>query len=455
MTQTTGVLPAEFSSFVSRRWEVSDVKRLLGAARLVTVTGAGGVGKSRLCRQVAGQLHRAFADGVYVVDLAGIEDAGRLPGAVLGSLGVEPQRAAGDQLASLVRDRQLLLVLDNGEHLVDPCAVLVDSLLRRAPRVRVLYTSRQALGTYGEHVFRLAPLALPDPSRPRPPGDRHPYGAVALFAERATSVRPDFAVTPGNLDLAIHVCRRLDGLPLAIELAAMQLRVRSLEQLAGQLDDPLWLFAGAEADAPPLRRTLLATMRRSHQLCTEPERRTWARASVFDDSFDLTAAEAVCGDDGTGPGEVLNALVGLIDKSVLAVEDDGPQRRYRLPQTLGVHGRHQLRIRGEEQAVRRRYHDHQVRRAQRVPMRDNACGSASVCQPAVPRRGDDPLTRRERQVAELIGHGLSNKQIAHHLVISRRTAESHVEHVLEKLGLTSRTQVAIWVNSGQAAGSAG
>ena len=374
---------------VGRTDETAEVKRLLAASRLVTLTGIVGVGKSALARHVAAQLRRMFT--VSVIDL----------------LHQPVPAAAGQQL----------LVLDNAEHVLDGCARLCTRLLREHDGMRILLTSRQALDVTGEHIFRVPPLAVPD--------------AVRLFAERAALVQPDFVLTETNARLAAQVCERLDSLPLSIELAAAQLRVLSLDQVLELLDDRY----------PLLDPALRTALDRSYHLCTPDERLLWTRSSVFPDSFDLAAAQAV------GPATV-EAAAGLVDKSVLIAEDHGGQRRYRLPRTLRAYGRARLREAGLEEAVAR------ATAAVRgvpwgavprgaVPRGAPPAAPAPVCAAAEPAA---PLTRRQRQVAELIGHGLSNREIAHRLVIGQRTVESHVEQILIRLGFASRSQVAAWVS---------
>jgi Mrp family chromosome partitioning ATPase len=218
-----GNLPAHVTSFVGRRHELAAVKQLLSSSRLVTLTGVGGVGKTRLAVRVAQELQRAFPDGAWLVDLSGLDKPGLLAQTVASSLGMRSQsgRWLTAALSEYLADRQLLLVLDNCEHVLDACAVLVDELLRRAPDLRILATSRQPLGIDGEHVFAVPPLSAPDPQQPTPPPEAlGGYEAVRLFVERARAAGPDFVLTQDNHVAVAQLCQRLDGLPLALELAA-------------------------------------------------------------------------------------------------------------------------------------------------------------------------------------------------------------------------------------------
>src|SRR5690242_13011590 len=226
-----GRIQAELTSFVGRRSELGRIRQLLAAARLVTLTGVGGAGKTRLALRAAVGLRRAFPDGVWQVDLAPVRDPGLVAYAVAQALDIEDQtdRPVPEVLVDFLRDRQLLLVVDNCEHLLDACASLLGTLVRGAAGVRVLATSRQPLGIFGEHVFEVPPLPVPDPERPLAAGAMLRYPALALFVERATAADRAFTLTAANEAVAARVCRELDGLPLAIELAAAQLRRLPLE----------------------------------------------------------------------------------------------------------------------------------------------------------------------------------------------------------------------------------
>ncbi len=357
----TGRLPAEVTSFVGRRHEMAEVKRMLSASRLVTLTGVGGVGKTRLALRVAEDARRAFPDGVWLVELAALTDPALLAQSVSEALELRDHssRPAVETLVDHLRDKQALILLDNCEQLVEDCARLTDRLLREAPRLRVLATSRQALGTAGEQTLAVPALALPDADGPRlSTAALAQCDAVRLFVERAGAILPGFAVTEANRDAVERVCRQLDGLPLGIELAAVRLRALSVQQLLDRLDDRFRLLTQGSRAVLPRHRTLRALVDWSYDLCTDKEQLLWARISVFAGSLDLEAAEAVCGGDGIGREEVLDLVTGLVDKSVLIREDHPEAVRYRMLDTLRHYGRDRLAAAGEEAVRLRRHRDY-------------------------------------------------------------------------------------------------
>ncbi|MEU5181015.1 LuxR C-terminal-related transcriptional regulator [Streptomyces longwoodensis] len=357
-------LPVETTSFVDRRAELAEARELLARARLVTLTGPGGVGKTRLAGRIAARVARAFPDGVRFVHLSGLHDPALVPLAAADALGLHDrsERPALDALVERVRDRRLLLVVDNCEHLPAACADLAGALLRGTTGVRVLATSRHRLGLTEEHLMDVRPLAVPDPDGDL--GDAAGHPALALFADRAAAVVPGFRLTPANRASVARLCRRLDGLPLAIELAAVRLRVLGIEQLLDRLDDRYRLLSAGSPAVLPRHRTLRAAVDWSHDLCTPQEQTVWARLSVLAGSFDLETAEAVGGDGEAPPGDVLEAVAGLVDKSVLCREAGPDGVRYRLLDTLRDYGLERLRARpGEERAARDRQRDWMQRRA--------------------------------------------------------------------------------------------
>ena len=347
----------ELTSFVGRRHELDEVKRLLSAARLVTLTGTGGVGKTRLAVRAADGLRRAFPDGAWLAELADLDDDALLTPAVAAALDLRdatsrwPVATLIDHLAG----KRLLLVLDNCEHLLDACAVLADALLRGCPGLRVLATSRQPLGIAGETTLAVGPLSLPgDDDGPEALGRSD---AVRLFADRAAAVRPGFTIDEANAAAVAALCRRLEGIPLAIELAAGRLRALTVEQVAERLDDRLRLLTGGSRTALPRHQTLRATVDWSYDLLTEPERALWRRLSVFAGGFDLPAAEAVGAGGDLPEADVLDLLAGLVDKSIVLMEPHGAAARYRLLEAVREHGRERLTASGEAAAVRRRHRD--------------------------------------------------------------------------------------------------
>ncbi|MFF3439091.1 ATP-binding protein [Streptosporangium sp. NPDC002721] len=365
-------LPPEVTSFVGRRHEMAEVKRLLSAAHVVTLTGPGGVGKTRLALRVAADVQRAFPDGVWLVELAGLENPELLAGSVNEALAIRDvsHRPPVEVLIDHLRDKRALLILDNCEHLLRACAVLAGTLVRAAPSLRILATSRQTLGISGEQTLVVPTLPLPPPPGPGRPGpSAEPPAqseAVRLFVERATAVLPDFTLTAANRSAVERICRRLDGIPLAIELAAVRLRALSPEELLARLDDRFRLLTGGSPATLPRQQTLRALIDWSYALCTEKEQLLWERASVFTDGLDLAAAEAVCSGDGIDREEVVDLVIGLVGKSILIREDPPPAStatRYRLLETIRQYGREKLVASGQEGALRRLHRDHYRRLA--------------------------------------------------------------------------------------------
>jgi len=356
-----GALPAEVTSFVGRRHELAAVRRLFTASRVVTLTGAGGVGKTRLALRAASEMQRGFSGGVHLVRLGSLEDPRLLPKTVGAAFGLRDEAVQPiDRLADFLAEQNVLLLLDNCEHVADACAVLVGKLLAAAPGLRVLATSRQRLGVEGEHLLPVEPFSLPPGDGEHDPaGGIAGYDAVSLFSDRAAAVAPRFELTPENRALVAEICRRLDGVPLAIELAAVWLRVLSLPELSDRLDTLAWLGDGPRT-APARQRGLEALIDWSYQLCSPAERALWVRLSVFRDGFDLAAAEAVCAGDGVEPAEVVRLLADLVDKSVLIRDGDtfGRAARYRMLGMLAQFGAERLTESGSAEALAARHGDY-------------------------------------------------------------------------------------------------
>ncbi|UMP06783.1 LuxR C-terminal-related transcriptional regulator [Amycolatopsis sp. EV170708-02-1] len=352
---------------MDRRRELAEVKRLLSAGRLLTLTGAAGVGKTRLALRIAERLSRAFPDGVWLVSLSPLQDGAPVAHAVADALGISDDtgRQPLDLVVEYLRARRLLLVLDNCEHLLDACAALVGAVLPRAAGVRILATSRHRLNLTGEHLLEVPPLGIPAPEEPvEGVSGTKTFPALELFSDRATAVVPDFAMTAGNLEYVARLCRRLDGLPLAIELAAVRLRTVGIKKLVEQLDDRFRLLTGGGRSVPPRHQTLRAAIEWSYGLCTQEEQRVWALLSVFAGSFDLDAAEAVCTEDDGEHTDVLDVVAGLVDKSILIGRRSGDAMRYQLLSSLRDYGLEKLAELGTVLAARRRHRDHYLRLAE-------------------------------------------------------------------------------------------
>jgi non-specific serine/threonine protein kinase len=328
---------------------------LLAESRLVTIVGPGGVGKTRVARVAAAQAAASYPDGPWIVELSNLRDPALLPNTVASVLGLPEQdaRSALDALLEYLRDRRLLLILDTCEHLLDACAALTQAVLRDAPDVTVLATSRQPLDMPGEHTFPIGPLPVPENDWLPVPATRVADGgdAVELFALRAASAVPDFAITPENAADVIRLCRRLDGIPLAIELAAVQLRALPLDELLDRLNHRFTVLTGGRPGALPRHQTLRTAIEWSHELCSDAERRLWARLSVFAGPFSLVAAQEVCAEVSLERPDVVDAVIGLVDKSVVLMEGE----RYRMLDTVREFGAEWLASSGEQASCRARH----------------------------------------------------------------------------------------------------
>ncbi|GAA4557139.1 LuxR family transcriptional regulator [Planotetraspora kaengkrachanensis] len=352
-----GNLPADLTSFVGRKRELARIRQLLVASRLVTLTGVGGVGKTRLALRAAAEQHRAF-DAVWLVDLTGLDDPHLVAETVAATVGLRDESTACplDGLAQLLASQRTLLLLDNCEHLSDSCAELADRLLRSASELRIIATSRQSLGIVGEQGMRVAPLAVPDSGRPLTAKAPELYDGVALFLERAVAAVPEFTLTQGNQAAVAELCRRLEGIPLAIELAAVRLRALSVDALVEHLNDRYRFLTRGSRTASPRQRTLHALVNWSFQLLSASEQTLWTRLSIFPGDFDLETVESVCAGDGIEGEDVLDLIDGLLDKSLLQREEHDRQVRYRMLETLREFGRQRLGA-DERRALLRRHRD--------------------------------------------------------------------------------------------------
>jgi predicted ATPase/DNA-binding SARP family transcriptional activator/DNA-binding CsgD family transcriptional regulator len=370
--QTAGVaqahnLPAQRNSFIGREWEMLDLKRQLAMTRLLTLSGAGGSGKTRLALEVARDLIGAYPDGVWLVELAPLTEGKLVPHAVTDALGVpeEPGQSLSDALVDDLREKRLLLVLDNCEHLIEAVAQLSNALLSSCPLLRVVATSRETLGVEGELAWRVEPLSFPDVHRSddrdahRAPatGELERYEAVRLFVARARLGSPHFELRAENAEAVAQICSRLEGIPLAVELAAARVRTLSLEQISERLEDSLKLLRGDSRTAPRRQRTLRATLEWSYNLLSAEERVLLRRLSVFAGGWTLEAAEEAVGTSGgIQEEEILELLSKLVDKSLVVAEvRTGEVRRYRLLETVKQYARERLETSGEADAFWRRH----------------------------------------------------------------------------------------------------
>jgi predicted ATPase/DNA-binding CsgD family transcriptional regulator len=352
-------LPAELSSFVGRRHELASARTGLATHRLVTLLGPGGIGKTRLAFRVAADQERNLADGAWVAELAPVQVPELVPEAVVGALGI--RSAAGgsptERLVAHLRDRQLLLVLDNCEHVQEAATELAADLLASCPGVRVMVTSRHALGLPGELVLTVPPLPLPKPGATGPPEALMHYDAVRLFVDRATASWSSFRVTAVNRDALAELVRRLDGMPLAIELAAVRVRSLTVEQILDRLDDRFALLTRGSRAALPRQQTLQALLDWSHDLLEPRERLAWERASVFSGGFDLAALEAVACDADLPLMALPDVVDGLVAKSVLVREqvEIGGVARFHMLESLREYGEARLAESGAAQGYAERH----------------------------------------------------------------------------------------------------
>jgi predicted ATPase/DNA-binding SARP family transcriptional activator/DNA-binding CsgD family transcriptional regulator len=351
-------LPAPRSSFVGREHELVEVKRTLAMTRLLTLTGMGGAGKTRLALEVSRDLLGAYADGVWLVELSGLAEGELVPQSVAEALQVreQPGRPITETLKDRLCTNELLLVMDNCEHLIEDAAHLVDTLLASCPRLRVLATSREPLGVAGEATWQVPSLPVPNIDRLPDVGELTRYDAVRLFVERTRLRLPDFGLTAENAPVVAEVSRKLDGIPLAIELATARVGALSLKQISERLDDSLKTLVSGPRTAPPRQRTMRATLEWSHGLLEDAERKLFGRLSVFSGGWTLEAAEAVGASDGIEEDDVLDLLTRLVDKSLVVVEAGAEDAvRYRMLEPVRQYALEKLEESGETEETRHRH----------------------------------------------------------------------------------------------------
>lgn len=361
-------LPAQLTTFIGREQEIAQVKRLLGSTRLLTLTGSGGCGKTRLALQVAADLIEQYPEGLWFVDLGPVADAAFVPNSVALALDVpeQPMRPLADTVADHLRSKHLLLILDNCEHLRDACQMLANRLLRDSPGLRILATSREVLGVDGEATYRVPPLRVPEAHEEPPVEVLAQYDAVRLFAERAALSQMGFALTSDNAAAIVQICQRLDGMPLAIEFAAARVVVLSVEQIAARLDDRFRLLTAQSKKTLTRHQTLRATLDWSHDLLTDHERTLFRRLSVFTGGFTLEAAEQVCAAAGIAGADVLNLVGRLVDKSLVIVDERDRHARYRLLESVRRYGHERLDESGEAETMQRQHRDWYLDLAERA-----------------------------------------------------------------------------------------
>jgi predicted ATPase/DNA-binding CsgD family transcriptional regulator len=363
-----GNLPAEATSFVGRSRELAELRKKLATARIVSLVGPGGVGKTRLAIRAATDLARAFSAGAWLVELADVRDSGLVANAVMVALDLRDQAATNPValLLGYLENKELLLVLDNCEHLLEAASLLVTEVVRAAPGVRVIATSREPLSAPGEYVLPVPPLELPSPNATEPLNRLRQNEAVRLFVERSEAASGAFELSESNRRAVVDVCRRLDGLPLAIELAAVRIRVLTVQQILDRLTDRFALLTGGGRAALPRHQTLETAIDWSHELLTDAERTLLRRLCVFAGRFTLDDVEAVCTSEGEPTSRALDLLSSLVDKSLVVKEDARGLACYRMHETMREYAGRKLHDAGEEETVELRCTDYYVSRCQRM-----------------------------------------------------------------------------------------
>jgi predicted ATPase len=346
-------LPAQMTSFIGREKERKEIKQAISAHRLVTLTGSGGAGKSRLSLQIGMECLEQFSDGVWLVELATVTDPALIPQALLSTfrLREDRHRSVLDVLIDYLRARTLLLILDNCEHLIEACAEISETLLQACPKLRILASSREALGLTGEVAYRVPSLHTPNPETLPSLEQLGKADSIRLFVERAANAKPGFTLTDVNAFSLAQICYRLDGIPLAIELAASRVKVLSPDQIAARLDDRFRLLTGGSRTALPRQQTLRAMIDWSYSLLSEPEKKLFRRLAVFVGGWTLEAAEAVCAEESNGV-DVLDLLTRLVDKSLVIMEETSEDIRYHRLETIRQYSREKFLETDEVEKIR-------------------------------------------------------------------------------------------------------
>jgi predicted ATPase/DNA-binding CsgD family transcriptional regulator len=376
---SSGNLPAEPNSFIGRERDLTELALLLSDVRALTLCGPGGIGKTRLALRLACDLVPDFPAGAWLVELADTADPDLIPRRVAATLGIreEPDQPMLGTLATALRGRRMLLILDTCEHIVDGCAELVHQLLASCPQLRMIATSREPLRVRGETVWRVPPLSLPAHVDPLSLADLPRHEAMRLFAERASAARAGFELGSDNAEAVARLCRTLDGMPLAIELAAARVRALSVEQIASRLDDRFRLLASGDRTAPARQQTLRAAVDWSYELLSEPEQILLRRLSVFA-GWNLEMAEQVCADEQNPAASVLDLMAALIDKSLVSFDHElRGESRYRLLDTIKEYAASRLTASGEEESVQLRHRDYMLAAAEHVVARAFVRGAPS------------------------------------------------------------------------------
>lgn len=356
------LVASSLTTFIGREKPLADLKELFGRTRLLTLTGSGGCGKTRLARQVASDLGESYSGGIWFVELAPLADPALVPHAVAQALGLNEQPGTDltQTIAEHLGSKRLLIVLDNAEHVLDACAHLTDALLRACISLSVLVTSRERLGIIGELTYRVPSLSFPDPGHEVTPELLSTYESARLFIDRAQLQRPQFEVTAHNAVALASICRRLDGIPLAIELAAARVRSMPMEEVSRRLDDRFDLLTGGSRTALPRHQTLRSLIDWSYDLLADAERQLLCRVSIFAGGWTMEAAREVCSGEGVRGDDVLGLLTSLVDRSLVLAKEHHGATRYGLLESVRHYARDRLREHGDESRWARRHFDHML-----------------------------------------------------------------------------------------------
>lgn len=430
------------SSFIGRETEMAELLPLLESNRLVTLTGAGGTGKTRLARQVAEAALRQFQDGIWLVQLSPLRDPVLIPDAIAAAAGIQPrtEQALMSALKEHFQPRHTLMVLDNCEHVIDGVADVAEALLHAAPGLKILATSRERLNIDGEVVWPVRPLATPDLSRKLTLAELTRFDGVRFFAERARAVQPGFSLTEETAPVVAQIARRLDGIPLALELAAACVRSLSVTQIADRLSNRFGLLVDGRRTAPERQATLRQAIDWTHDLLTDDEQRLWHRLTVFPADFSLQEAEQVCAGEGISAEQIGRLITRLVDKSVLVAEENEGGIRYRMLETMRHYGAERLEESGQAAYWRARHIEGYV-----IPA-ETAAGVRLLATMLVATTGSIPLSDREREIVTLVVEGLSRVEMAKRLFISPFTVDRYLQQIYDKLQLASRSkaELAAW-----------
>lgn len=352
-------LPLQLTSFIGRESEMRLIKSMISETHLFTLMGSGGAGKTRLALQAAAELIDNFSNGVWIVELAQLSEPSYILPEIASALNInlDPKKNIRDVVLDFLREKELLLILDNCEHMIDECASIINTLLRSCKKLRIIASSREALRITGETTYRVPSFRLPDPKKSRTVEEVSEYEAVRLFIDRAVAIKNDFKITDANANKVAKLVSQLDGIPLAIELAAARVKVLTVEEIYEKLSNRFTLLTGGNRTALPRQKTLRAMIDWSYDLLSEPEKKLFERLSVFSDGWILEAAEEICSDEKIESYEILDLLSNLVDKSIVIVKESGDENRFNMLETLRQYGSEKLNSSEDKHKIQKKHFD--------------------------------------------------------------------------------------------------